>query len=71
VLDVNGDLLIYHVLLALKPFYHKPFELVIDFTHTCADNRFRVRYRGMDHCMLVMQYSHLASFSSQFAGHPE
>jgi len=42
VLDVNGDLLIYHVLLALKPFYHKPFELVIDFTHTCADNRFRV-----------------------------
>lgn len=43
VLDINGDLLIYHVLLTLKPFYHKPFELVIDFTHTCADNRFRVR----------------------------
>ncbi|XP_074643053.1 neurofibromin-like [Tubulanus polymorphus] len=39
--EVNGDLLIYHVLLTLKPYYHKPFELVIDFTHTCADNRFR------------------------------
>ncbi|KAK2156732.1 hypothetical protein LSH36_206g01021 [Paralvinella palmiformis] len=39
--EINGDLLIYHVLLTLKPFYHKPFELIIDFTHTCADNRFR------------------------------
>ena len=43
--EINGDLLIYHVLLTLKPFYHKPFELVIDFTHTCADNRFRVSVR--------------------------
>ncbi|CAH1800649.1 unnamed protein product [Owenia fusiformis] len=42
--EVNGDLLIYHVLLTLKPFYHKPFELVIDFTHTCADNRFRTDF---------------------------
>jgi neurofibromin 1 len=42
--EINGDLLIYHVLLTLKPFYHKPFELVIDFTHTCAENRFRVGY---------------------------
>lgn len=40
--EINGDLLIYHVLLTLKPFYNKPFELVIDFTHTCAENRFRV-----------------------------
>ncbi|XP_067682311.1 neurofibromin-like isoform X6 [Haliotis asinina] len=40
--EINGDLLIYHVLLTLKPFYHKPFELVIDFTHTCSENRFRV-----------------------------
>ncbi|XP_013381612.1 neurofibromin-like [Lingula anatina] len=42
--EINGDLLIYHVLLTLKPFYHKPFELVIDFTHTCADNRFRTDF---------------------------
>lgn len=41
--ETNGDLLIYHVILTLKPFCHKPFELVIDFTHTCADDRFRVR----------------------------
>jgi hypothetical protein len=26
--EINGDLLIYHVLLTLKPFYNKPFELV-------------------------------------------
>ena len=41
-LEINGDLLIYHVLLTLKPYYHKPFDLVIDFTHTTAENRFRV-----------------------------
>ncbi|CAD5126032.1 DgyrCDS14209 [Dimorphilus gyrociliatus] len=39
--DLNGDLLIYHVLLTLKPFYHKPFEIVVDFTHACSDNRLR------------------------------
>jgi len=37
--ETNGDLLIYHVILTLKPFCHKPFELVVDFTHTCSDNR--------------------------------
>ncbi|XP_021368387.1 neurofibromin-like isoform X2 [Mizuhopecten yessoensis] len=42
--EINGDLLIYHVLLTLKPFYNKPFELVIDFTHTCAENRFRTDF---------------------------
>ncbi|XP_041348224.1 neurofibromin-like isoform X2 [Gigantopelta aegis] len=42
--EINGDLLIYHVLLTLKPFYHKPFELVIDFTHTCSENRFRTDF---------------------------
>ncbi|KAJ8312996.1 hypothetical protein KUTeg_010369 [Tegillarca granosa] len=42
--EINGDLLIYHVLLTLKPFYNKPFELVIDFTHICAENRFRTDF---------------------------
>ncbi|ESO97611.1 hypothetical protein LOTGIDRAFT_104331 [Lottia gigantea] len=42
--EINGDLLIYHVLLTLKPFVHKPFELVLDFTHTCAENRFRTEF---------------------------
>ena len=42
--ETNGDLLIYHVILTLKPFCHKPFELVVDFTHTCSDNRFRTEF---------------------------
>ncbi|XP_043264316.1 neurofibromin isoform X1 [Colletes gigas] len=42
--DTNGDLLIYHVILTLKPFCHSPFELVVDFTHTCSENRFRTEY---------------------------
>ncbi|XP_071054810.1 neurofibromin isoform X2 [Onthophagus taurus] len=42
--ETNGDLLIYHVILTLKPFCHSPFELVIDFTHTCSENRFRTEY---------------------------
>ncbi|XP_058804864.1 neurofibromin [Phymastichus coffea] len=42
--ETNGDLLIYHVILTLKPFCHAPFELVIDFTHTCSENRFRTEF---------------------------
>ena len=42
--EMNCDLLIYHVLLTLKPFQAKPFELVVDFTHTCTDNRFKTDY---------------------------
>lgn len=42
--ETNGDLLIYHVILTLKPFCHAPFDLVIDFTHTCSDNRFRTEF---------------------------
>jgi hypothetical protein len=37
-------MLIYHVILTLKPFCHSPFELVVDFTHTCSDNRFRTEF---------------------------
>ena len=42
--ETNGDLLIYHVILTLKPFCHAPFEVVVDFTHTCSDNRFRTEF---------------------------
>ncbi|XP_036327650.1 neurofibromin [Rhagoletis pomonella] len=42
--ETNGDLLIYHVILTLKPFCHSPFEVIIDFTHTCSDNRFRTEF---------------------------
>ena len=37
----HADMLIYHVLLTLKPFQYQKFELILDFTHTCAENRFR------------------------------
>lgn len=42
--ETNGDLLIYNVILTLKPFCHSSFELVIDFTHTNTDNRFRTEF---------------------------
>lgn len=42
--ETNGDLLIYHVILTLKPYYRKPFELVIDFTHVNSENRFRTEF---------------------------
>ena len=42
--ETNGDLMIYHVILTLKQFCHAPFECVIDFTHTCSDNRFRTEF---------------------------
>ncbi|KAA0197870.1 hypothetical protein HAZT_HAZT005335 [Hyalella azteca] len=42
--ETNGDQLIYHVILTLKPVCRKPFELVIDFTHTSTENRFRTEF---------------------------
>lgn len=42
--DTNGDLLIYHVIMTLKGYCHKPFELVVDFTHTNVENRFRQEF---------------------------
>ena len=42
--ETNGDLLIYHVIMTLKPFCHKPFEVVLDFTHCNAENRFRQEF---------------------------
>lgn len=42
--ESNGDLLIYHIILTLRPFCGSPYELVIDFTHTCSDNRFRTEF---------------------------
>lgn len=42
--ETNGDLLLYHVILTLKPFCHAPFDVVVDFTHTNADSRFRTEF---------------------------
>ncbi|XP_075988645.1 neurofibromin 1 isoform X9 [Anticarsia gemmatalis] len=42
--EVNADLLIYHVILTLKPFCQQNFELIVDFTHTNSDNRFRTDF---------------------------
>lgn len=41
VTTTNCDLLIYLVLLTLKPVHNKQFELVVDLTHATAFNRFR------------------------------
>ena len=42
--EMNCELLLYHVVLTLKPFWHKPYEVVVDFTHVGTDNRFRVGF---------------------------
>lgn len=42
--QINGDLLIYHVLLTLKPYYAKPYELVVDLTHASPSNRFKTDF---------------------------
>ncbi len=42
--ETNGDLLIYHVILSLKPYFHKSYDIVIDFTHTGSENRFRTEF---------------------------
>ncbi|XP_031626332.1 neurofibromin isoform X2 [Contarinia nasturtii] len=42
--ETNGDLLIYHVILTIKPFLNEQYEVFIDFTHTCSDNRFRTEF---------------------------
>jgi neurofibromin 1 len=50
--EINGDLLIYHVLLTLRPHQHKPFEVVIDLTHMCSYNRFRTEHLSKWFCCL-------------------
>ncbi|KAI5740359.1 hypothetical protein M8J76_003040 [Diaphorina citri] len=42
--ETNADLLIYHVILTMKPFCHAPYELVIDFTHASSENRFKTEF---------------------------
>ncbi|XP_072261087.1 neurofibromin [Pyxicephalus adspersus] len=42
--QINGDLLIYHVLLTLKPYYAKPYEIVVDLTHDGPSNRFKTDF---------------------------
>jgi neurofibromin 1 len=49
--ELNGEMLIYHVLLTLKQ-QNKPFELVIDLTHMCSDNRFRTELLNKWFCCL-------------------
>ncbi|KAM6970361.1 neurofibromin-like [Aplochiton taeniatus] len=42
--QINGDLLIYHVLLTLKPYYAKPYDIVVDLTHVGSTNRFKTDF---------------------------
>lgn len=40
--EIGDDLLLYHILLTLQPKYGQPWDLVVDFTHTCPENRFKI-----------------------------
>ncbi|XP_078599565.1 neurofibromin-like isoform X3 [Branchiostoma floridae x Branchiostoma japonicum] len=42
--QMNGDLLLYHILLSLKPFCGKTYEVVLDLTHCGPDNRFKTDF---------------------------
>ncbi|XP_023719668.1 neurofibromin isoform X2 [Cryptotermes secundus] len=58
--ETNADLLIYHVILTLKPFCHSPFEVVVDFTHMCAYNRFRTEFlQKWFHVLPVSAYENI------------
>jgi neurofibromin 1 len=50
--EINGDLLIYHVLLTLKQQQNKPFEIVFDLTHMSSENRFRTELLSKWFCCL-------------------
>ncbi len=32
------------MILSLKPYFHKSYDIVIDFTHTSSENRFRTEF---------------------------
>eukprot|EP00794_Sanderia_malayensis_P014143 gene14143-15620_t len=38
---MNDEILIYHVLVTLQPVYGQPWDLVVDFTHSASDSRFK------------------------------
>lgn len=40
--QISDELLIYHALLTLESCIDRPWELVVDFTHTTLENRFSV-----------------------------
>ncbi|XP_012162697.1 neurofibromin isoform X2 [Ceratitis capitata] len=50
--ETNGDMLLYHVILTLRNFCHSPFELLMDFTHTGSENRFRTEYLQKWFCVM-------------------
>ena len=40
--QITDELLIYHALITLESCIERPWELVVDFTHTTLENRFSV-----------------------------
>ena len=42
--QIDIDQLIYHVRLTLKPFYQRPFEIILDCTNFGPDNRYRQQH---------------------------
>ena len=43
--QISDELLIYHALLTVESCIDRPWELVVDFTHTTLENRFSVSKR--------------------------
>ena len=66
----NSDMLLFHVILTLKPFMAKPYEVVIDFTHTGPENRFKTEF--LQKAMIVLPdimfhnlaYAYVINFNS-------
>ncbi|XP_065324888.1 neurofibromin-like [Gordionus sp. m RMFG-2023] len=44
VTEMNGDLLLYHIILTLKPYSNKPFDIVLDLTNVKNENRFKTDF---------------------------
>ncbi|XP_038058629.1 neurofibromin-like isoform X2 [Patiria miniata] len=52
--QIDIDQLIYHVRLTLKPFYQRPFEVILDCTNFGPDNRFRQQH--LQHWLLYAEH---------------
>ena len=67
---INSDMLLFHVILTLKPYMAKPYEVIIDFTHTGPENRFKTEF--LQKAMIVLPdimfhnlaYAYVINFNS-------
>lgn len=55
--QITDELLIYHALITLESCIERPWELVVDFTHTTLENRFSVS--GKIYILLLLETDNL------------